>query len=188
MDPLDNDYGIVDPSTVSPRPVGQYYGLIGGLALVAFGLVTYLFDMVDYSGQSGNWGINLLNWAIMGGAIFMAIKTHKERDLGGYITFGRSFATGMWTSLFIALLVAVWSFLLFTVVDPSLAETIQSLSIEQMEEQGLSEEEMEASMGFVSMFTSPTAITLMGFFGTLLWGLILSLIVGAILKKDPPMA
>lgn len=190
MTTLDDDYKMIDPANVSPRPVAQKYGLIGSLVLIVVGLLTHLLGITDLSqqGGTGNWIANILNWGVMVGVIVLAIKTHRDSDLGGYISMGRGFKTGMIATLMMAIVMAVWSYVFFTLVAPEALEMIKEVALEEMESQGLSEEQMEASAGMMGFFTSPTFLVLVSLIGTLITGAIFSLIAGAIMKKETSQA
>ena len=51
----------------------------------------------------------------------------------------------------------------------------------------LSDDEIESMSWFADIFSSPLFWTIASFFGALIWGAILSLIVSAIMKKDAPL-
>lgn len=189
MSTLDNPHSTVDPKGVSPWPTGSRYGLIAALVLIVLGLAVHLAGMVDYSNQNsaGNWVMNLVNWGVMIGAMVMAINHHRDKELGGYIKFGRAFTIGFIVSLIIAVISAIWTVVFFTMIEPDLINTILEASRDRMiEQQGMSEEQVEQSMPMVKMFVSPGAMAAFAGLGTLFFGLVFSLIVAAVLKKNPP--
>ena len=68
---------------------------------------------------------------------------------------------------------------------PDLLDIILEASRDQMiEQQGLSGEDLDNAMGFVSWMFTPTMMTLFATFGTLVFGAILSVIVGLVMKKE----
>lgn len=187
MDTLDAPK-MTDPTSVSPRPVGIRFGAIASLIMILIGLATYLGGLVDYSNQNSaiNWIVNLLNWAVMAGAMFLAMKKHRE-DLGGYMTFGRGFSVGFWAALIMSLITAVWAFLFFTFIAPDIITTIMDATADKMLEQGQSEEQVEQAMQYTKMFMTPVSFTIFGFIGTLMTGIIIALITAAISQRKPPV-
>lgn len=187
MSTLDHPNQGVDPSTVSPWPTSSRYGLIGALILIVAGLGMYLGNMIDYTGQdsSANWISNIVNWGIMIAVTVLAVKKHRDEELGGYISFGRAFQSGFFVNLVITLVTALWTFIFFSFVAPDLLDIILEASRDQMiEQQGLSGEDLDNAMGFVSWMFTPTMMTLFATFGTLIFGAILSVIVGLVMKKE----
>lgn len=119
-------------------------------------------------------------------AFVLAIKTHRDQDLGGYITFGRAFGVAFLTGLVIAAIGLVWSFLYMQFVDPSILETVAEATRQSMQDQGMSESDIEQAWGITSMFISAPAIALMGFIFTLFGTVIFGLIVAAVMRRNPP--
>ncbi len=188
MNQNDESTNYIDPSTVSPWPIALRYGLIWGLIGIALGLVAHVMGWNDPSNAGNNIvaGVlmGIISFAISITMLVMAIKQHRNQDLGGYITFGRAFSTGFFTVLISTLIATVWAVIMFTLIVPDFFELMEAGMIAQWEEQGLSESEIEQARGWAMMFTGPTAFTLSTFIGGLVWGSILSLIIAAIMKKD----
>jgi Protein of unknown function (DUF4199) len=189
MATLDDDFGYIDPATVSPWPTALRYGGIGSAILIILGLLIYLSGILDYeaiaAGEStaGSWISNLINYGITIGAIVMAIKFHKEKQLGGYLSFGRGFFTGFATSVVMGLFGAVWTYLFFGLIAPDVLEMMKEGAMSQM-----GEEQAEAAGGIMDAFMSPAAMAAFMFFGSLIFGVIVSLIASAVLKKEHPTA
>lgn len=190
MDTLDNPQ-IVDPKTVSPFPIATRYGLIASLILVAVGLAFYLGGFVDMSERGGaaNWISNIVNWAVMIGASVLAIRKHRDEELAGYISFGRAFTTGFLVNLIIAVVSLIWTYVFFSFVAPELIEQIVEKSMQQMSEQrGMSEEDIEKSMGMMKWMFSPLFFSISAGIAIALIGAIISLITAAIMKKPLPQS
>ena len=189
MSTLDNPNDYIDPSKVSAWPTASRYGLLAGLVLIVLALIVHLTGMVDYTNQSGgsNWIVNLLNWGITIAAIVLAVKQHRDSELGGFISFGRSFNVGFFVTLVIAVVSMVWGYVFFAFIEPGLIEEILEASREQMiEQQGMSEEQAEQGLKMMSWMFTPFMMSLMGGIFSLIAGIIFSLIVGAIMKKEHP--
>ena len=120
------------------------------------------------------------------GILVLAIKHHRNEELGGFISFGRGFQTGMLTTFFYAIIATVWMFVFINFVDTDMIENIQSTMVEQWEEQGLTDEQIEQAQSFTGFMSSKGFLIGAAFGGALLWGAILSLIISAVMKKDNP--
>lgn len=187
MSTLDNPNEGIRPESVSPWPTGTRYGLLAGLVLIVLGLLIHLTGMVDYTGQdsSSNWLTNLINWGVIAAAIVLAVKQHRDTELGGHITFGRSFFVGFIVTLLAAVVSMVWGYVFFSFVEPSLIESMLEMSRDQMmEQQGLSGSEVDNAMGMISWMFTPIMLSLMGGLALLVVGIIFSLIIAAIMKRE----
>ncbi len=186
MTTLDDERGFIDPSSVSPARVAQRYGLIGSLVLIVIGLLSHLLGLTDPSqqGGAGNWLATVLNWGTMIAVIVLAIKAHRDEDLGGYMKMGRGFKTGFYTTAIMAVLITIWTFVFFSFISPETLDLIREVSYEQLESQGLTDDQIEESAGMMEMFTSVPVLTAFSFIGTLIMGAIFSVISAAILKRE----
>ncbi len=110
----------------------------------------------------------------------MAVKKHRDEDLGGFITFGRAFGVGFLVTLVISAITAVWVYFYFGFIDPDMATAIMENSLAQ---QGIEDDAMIDQMKF---WFSPGAMAIYGLIGSLFFGAILSLIVAAVMKKNAP--
>ncbi len=176
----------IDPEKVPSRPTAFRWGLYGAMAAIAIGLIFYLTGLADFSENGGGRLNQVLSWVIWIATIFMAIRAHKEEDLGGYISFKRAFTTGTLAGLVFALITAVWTYLFFTLIAPDALQMVTEAAYTRMEEQGLSDDQIEASEGMLNMMTSPPVMSLMIFVSCIIVSLIISLILSAIMKKDVP--
>ncbi|MCB0568392.1 MAG: DUF4199 domain-containing protein [Phaeodactylibacter sp.] len=191
MSTLDNPNDRINQASVSPWPTGMRFGLITGLVLVVLSLVMTLSGIVNPADRNNpaNWISSLLSYAVMVGAIVMAIRQHRDKELGGYITFGRSFSLGFIVILISAVISMVYAYVYFTIIDPDMINTILDVSREQMvEDRGMSEEQAEQALSMTSWMFSPVMMTIFAGVGSLFMGAIFSLIVGAIMKRNPPEA
>jgi large-conductance mechanosensitive channel len=173
-------------------PLALRNGLIAGLILIAIGLVLQMTGLVDPANQqqgmnAGSLISFLINFLVMAGAAVLAVREYRDRVLGGLISLGGAFRMSMAVFLVIAVLTAVWTVLYMGLINPSILEMIREQTVEQAMERSGGElpEEAEKMMGF---FTSPWFIAVGAFFGTLFPGLVIALLVGLVMKKEPRSA
>ncbi len=185
MSTLDSP-NFVEPANVSTRSIGVRYGAIVSLILIAIGLLLHVAGMTDYSNQysAGDVINSVLTYGLIIGGLVMAMKKYRD-SAGGYMTFGKGFNTGFWASLVMAVITAVWTYLFFAVIDPSLPETIMEATRDRMLEQGQSEEAVDQAMQYTEMFLKPGMMTIFAGIGILFTGVIISLIVAAIMQRKP---
>src|SRR5690606_5939007 len=170
MTTLDEPMGYIDPKDVSPQPTALRYGVIWGLLGILLGLIAYLAGWTDVSGSNamsgGSMISSILSIALNVTILVMAIKYHRDKELGGYITFGRGFKTGMLTTFFYAIIAALWMAVFINFIATDMMENIQNAMYEQWEAQGLSDEQIEQAQQFTGFMQSKTVMVAMAFFGT----------------------
>lgn len=188
MDTLDNPR-LRDPSTIPYRQVVLRYGGLAALVLIVLNLLFTLTGFVDLSKQGGasNWIANIITWGVIAAFISMAMIKHRDQDLGGYISYGRAFMVGFMTTLVVALITVIWSYIYFALIDPEMLGTVLDASREQMmEQQNMDEAQVDQAMGYMSWMFTPGMFAVWAGIGTAFFGLIISLIAAAVIKKDIP--
>ena len=163
------------------------WGLITGMVSVFFGLVS---NMLGLSEKGGFTGMSLLLTVLSLGAtfytIYLGIKEAKEEKFGGYLTVGQGFKTGMGIALIASLISFAFSLIYLNLIDPDMVSRVTAVAEEQWEQQGMSEEQIEAARSMSGMFMNAWFFSLMAIVFGLFWGLIQSLIAASILKKEAP--
>lgn len=83
-------------------------------------LVTITLELSKYfmgwgnSGSSDEGAIYLiytLTFAISIAVVMMMLKTHRDKDLGGFISHQRAIVLAFWMGLFFGVLAAIWNFI-----------------------------------------------------------------------------
>lgn len=153
-------------------------GAILGAALVIFTLILYM------TGLTFSKGISYLSFLLLIGGIVLGIKNYKDQDQG-FISYGRALGVGMLTTLFASIIVALFTYILYTLIDPSLVEKGMEMARAQMAAKGnLTDEQMEMAMNISKKFMSPGVLAFMTILSYAFFGLIFSLIIAAFMKKD----
>lgn len=160
-------------------PTALRYGLIAGVVSVIVSLLMYLLDLHTNQGLA-----TVVSIAMLVTFIYLAQKSHRDNDLGGYMKFGRAIGVGMLTVLFMAIVGAVYNFIFFEFIDSSILEESLREAENKMLERGMSDDDIDQAMNITKIFVNPVffAATALFFSGVL--GLIVSLITGAITKRD----
>ncbi|MCU4154520.1 DUF4199 domain-containing protein [Carboxylicivirga sp. A043] len=157
------------------------YGLYLGLALIVYSLIIYLI------GLTGNQGASWLSYVIIIGMLAYAMMNYRDKVNGGFLKYGQGVGLGTLTAIYGGVLSSVFTFILMKYIDPALIDQIVNKALEDAMAKGTPEEQLEMVEKMVRMFTSPMAILLMGILGSGIMGAIISLILAAIFKKEPPM-
>jgi hypothetical protein len=154
------------------------YAIITALAMFIFSIILYITNM--YLNQSLNW----FSYAIMLAGLIFAVKDRRDKDLGGYITFGEAFKTGFLFSIITGVIGTVFSLIMMTFIAPDMIGEILKKAESDMINKGLPDEQIKVAMDWTRTLTKPLWMAILGLFASAFFGAILSLIVAAIFKKD----
>lgn len=187
MTTIDNPIMAPGPAP-SKWPVAIRWGVIGGLAGAALGMIWHVAGLTDFknSFSATNLLSMVLSWAISLGVISLGIKQYRDQHRDGFITFGEAFLTGFLVALVMAIFSAIFTSIYVAVIAPEFIETAVNESISRMEEQGMDDEQIDAAMKMTKLFISPIFFAVSALLSGLFGGAIFSLIGAAIMKKDPP--
>lgn len=160
------------------------YALITICVLIIWTMIQYLtgLDRSD-AGKYVNW----ISYPIMILFIVLTLKEVKTIN-GGYMTLGEGFKNGFMMMVVVALIMSAFTFIYFSYINPDLIEYVSEKAYSDMEDRGLSDEEIEQAMGVAKIFMGKGAMTAMAFLGNIVLGAIFSVIVAAIMKKERPAA
>lgn len=142
-------------------------------------ILTYVYQFLNIDQTSG---INYIKYIPYIGFMLLAQKEYREQ-LGGYLSFGEGFLTGFKYTVITAVLIALFTYIYWTVLSPQVFQQIMDTSRAKLEAKGnLTDDQINTALSFTTPgFTSALIVV-----GSLIVGTILALIGAAILKKDKP--
>ena len=154
-------------------------GIYIGVVLILVSVVLYVTSlMFETWAQYVSWPI------LIGGAIYAQLSYRKS--LGGEMTYGQALGAGVLALVFASVLSAIYTILLYTVVDPGLTEQTRVVMEQRMVEQGrVPAEQMDQALDMMMKFQKPPILAGMAILGGAFVGLIISLITGIFTKKNP---
>jgi len=159
--------------------VAMTYGTMYGLASSIVYLVFY-FGGADIESKSPQW----IGYLLLCIFIFLGIKSYRDQDLNGYITYGRSLGTGVLIGLFGGIITGFFTVLMFTVIDPGMAQKIMDAAQQRMVDKGMAEDQIEMGMKWTRKFMSPAILFVFSIVGSAFMALIFSLIISVFTKKE----
>lgn len=162
---------------------GVKYGLLAGLGVVVYTLVLYLVN-----------DTLIFGWASMLGMVIYIACMYKagvdERsENGGFITFKEALKPTFLTYVIGSLIATIFTYLLFTVIDPGLMDLQNEIAAERIQSMSgmLGEEGVEEALKRLeeqgAMKISDTAL---GYAMMLIFGFVIAAIISAIVKKKRP--
>jgi Protein of unknown function (DUF4199) len=98
-------------------------------------------------------------------------------------TYGQAFKTGMGIQLFCAIFSPVTTYVYLSVINPHFIDMMIQANRDKMEARGLGSDQIDRAEHMMRLFTTPGAQAIESFFGVLIFGAIVTLIVAAFLRR-----
>ena len=153
-------------------------GFILGLIGIVYSLVMYFLDLSFNKIQ----GFVFIIFQVV--ILYYLVKSYRDNFLHGRITYGQALGAGVIICLYYAILMALFNYILYTVIDTGLLSKQLAFTEEMMLKKGLPQAQVDAGMAIQSKIMKPAIIAPLSIFGTMLWGLIISLVVGIFVRKE----
>lgn len=159
------------------------YGLLLGILVVTLGVIMY----VTNNHIDPHWSFMVISFALFIAVVIYGIKAYKGEN-GGFLSLGEAIKVAVGIALIAALLAGIWNVLLATVIEPDYAEQMADFQREQMVERfpEMTEAQIEQGMEMSANFSSPW----IGFATVLvmymLFGLLVGLVAGLVMKQKNP--
>jgi hypothetical protein len=168
-----------DKVTVSQ--IGLKYGIIIGLIFIVYGMILQFLNldmkMMQYFGYA--------NYVILIVALVYAHKAFKEGG-DGFMTVGQGLGLGMLITIVSTVLSSIFTYIYIKFVDDSMLTKIKDAQIEEMENRGMDDAQIEQAMEIAGKFMSAEMIPIMAIVVMSIMGFIISLIVSLFTKKANP--
>jgi len=164
---------------VNPWKANLTNGVILGLAGVIFSLVLWFLDLTF------SRGFTMIFLVISIFLLYYFIKSYRDNYLHGMMTYGQSVGAGMIIWFYSAIIATIFTYLLFTLIDPELPAKALAMGEERLRASGKVPEEMiDSSMAMQKKIMTPTFMVISSFFGNMIYGLIIVLIVSIFTRKE----
>ncbi len=153
-------------------------GLIIGLIGIVYKMIMYFFDLSF--NQVQGWVFILLEFVIL----YFLLKSYRDNYNNGIITFGQALGAGMVIFLYYAIITAVFTYILYTLIDANLMDKQLAFTEQEMLKRGLPQEAIDMSMSIQRKIMKPEIIAPVSIIGSMFSGLIMSLIAAAFVRKE----
>lgn len=176
---------------VSPVSTAMRWGAILGVVGIATSLINYMVGGFNPENSESMFA-KLIQYGMYALIIFvlvMAMQQHRDKELGGYMKYGRGLGLGTLIGVFYGIIAALTAFAIFQFLMPAdFAEKAMNVAREKMLERNpdMSEEQIEMGLSMARKFMSPPLMSLMVFVGSVFICFLFSLIVSAFVKKSDP--
>lgn len=159
------------------------FGLITGVVLIVYTLLLYATNNI----LKQNFLLSIINYIILIAGIVKGTRAYRDQTLGGYISYTKALGYGVVMSIFTGVVLGVFTYLLYAVIDPGLMEQSMKMVEEEMLNRGMSPDQVESLSEMQRQIRSPFMMLIGSVFTYALLGLLFSLVTSAFLKKDKPI-
>ncbi len=175
--------------TITPGKSSINFGITFGIIMVLQFVIMYVLNINPQESPAIGVVINILNYLILPFAlIYLAANNYKTKINQGFISMGETIKVGLTVCVIASLIYGVF-YLIFDFIVPKFKEEllikIQEITIKQ--NPTLTSEQLKMSMKFVKIFMNPYIVVPFTIIMYCVIGLIHSLIVGVIIKKNKPV-
>ncbi|MCB0508392.1 MAG: DUF4199 domain-containing protein [Chitinophagales bacterium] len=164
-------------TSVNIQPIAIRFGLIASFVSILSSLMLYFFNL-EYNGF-WKWLPTILILAI----IIITQKQVVQLNAPYQFSFGELFKFGFVIALISAIALLLYFILYSNFIMPDFIDKIMEVSRKQLEEKGMSEEQIESALEMSKKFMSPTLMMVMSFISSLIMGSLTALIGAGIFKN-----
>ncbi len=175
---------------VSPSKSGLIYGILFGVVMILEFMIVYVIGMQSLADTSTGLMINLANYLVLPIVfIYLGCTNYKNNINNGYISLVESLKVGISIAFIAAMIYALFS-VIFNLIFPEFINEMAVLSRNAMIKQNpkVTEAELEMGLSMMKKFMSPYIVFPVTLAMYSFIGLIYSLLIGTILKKESPNA
>lgn len=164
---------------VTPTSVGLRFGALTGLVsiIISFGINAVHLETSP---------IRYLTTAVLVVGIILAQRDFKLRN-AGFMSYGQGLGVGTVLSVVVGLLSAAFTYVYTNFVDPDMMTRAMEKVRTDMEAKGtMSDAQIDQAMAMSAKFTSGPILLVLVLIGSVVIGLLISLITSAVIKNAKP--
>ncbi|PYE81092.1 uncharacterized protein DUF4199 [Winogradskyella epiphytica] len=163
----------------SIKPIAYTYGLYSALISIGILVIMYVTNM------DKSWTVSIVSIVLSIAIYFYGIKAFKEAN-GNLLSIGQAIKVGLAIAVIGGLISAVYSYFHYEFIYPEFIDMQRETAYKQMVEANpnMTAEQIEQSLGITNIFMNSTFFSLSSVIGSLIFGLIISVILGLFMRKD----
>ncbi|RZJ55792.1 MAG: DUF4199 domain-containing protein [Flavobacterium sp.] len=173
---------------ISPAKSGLMFGVLFGTIMVLEFVIMYVIGMKSLVNSSAGIVVNLANYLVLPILfIFLGCNNYKKNINNGFISFSECLKIGVSITVIAALVYGIFN-VIFNFIFPEFINEMLEISKMGMLKQNpnMTDKELEMGLGMVKKFMNPLIVFPVTLVMYAFFGLIYSLIVGAIVKNEKP--
>lgn len=164
---------------VTTAAVGLRYGLLTGLVSILF---SFGLNVTHQESSPARY----ITFAILIGGIVLAMNYFKQQNRG-FMDFGQGVGIGAIVSAVVGLMSGIFTYVYMAFIDTDMLARITDKIRTDMEARGgMSDEQIDQAVAMSSKFMNGPFVVGAALLGTVLFGLLLSLVISAFIKNAQP--
>jgi hypothetical protein len=177
----------MEEKAVSIWKSSMNYGIYLGIISILLSVIIWAGGIMEKMGIFGSAIIGLISLLITFIALFIFTKIYRNKEVGGYISFGHAFKFAFLVVVFSIIISSIYNYIFYTVIDPDYMKNmmlmLQEKTQQYMQKVGAPESQIEKTMEKFEEIPSIWKTLRQGVIYGIVGGGIISLIVAAIVKK-----
>lgn len=166
---------------VSTARIALKWGLIYGLLSIVVNTIIYTFNLLEHQ-----WINTVVSIVLSFGVLYLAFKEFRDLN-GGFMKFGQGLGLGMLLFVTGGVLASGYDFVYKRLIDPGIIDKQLEIVEMQYEKAGMSPEMIEQALEAAKPWMNGPLTPVVMVFSFAFIGFICSLIMAAIMKKNPPV-
>jgi hypothetical protein len=176
---------------VSPVNTAFRWGMLLALVNVIISLINYFAGNLepDKINSPLTKVMQFAMYAIIILVLVLAMQQHRDKELGGYMKYGRGLGLGTLIGVFYGIVSAITAFVMFKyVMSADYTDRLLEMTRQDMMEKNpnMTDDQMEMGLSWARKFITPGGAALFAFIGSVALSFFFSLIVAAFVKKNNP--
>ena len=157
------------------------YGIYLGISSIILSVANYSFGNI----YEPHWSVNIISYLLIITFIVLGIKFFKDYN-NGFISLGQAVKIGLGIALISGVLSVIYFILFANFIEPDFITNLGEVQEQMMYEKfpDMDEAIIERQIEMSKKFMSPGIMSALVLIGSLIAGLIISLIAGLIMKKE----
>ncbi|MFP4845726.1 DUF4199 domain-containing protein [Winogradskyella sp. PE311] len=169
----------MEHQTAPIKPIAYTWGLYSALISIT-GLIIMYIANIDKS------------WILSGASLILGILVYVygirayKLSNANVLSVGQAIKVGLAIAVIGGLITAIYSYVHYEFIYPEFIEMQKETAYNQMIENNpsMTQDQIDQAMGMSSMFMTPGFFSIMSIIGALVFGLIVSLITGLIMRSN----
>lgn len=155
---------------------------------VILGLLVLVWTLIHgFTGWYKDEGMSWTFWMVIPFQVIMLVWMLKNTMKQGF-AYGQQVKAGIVMSLVAAVIIFVGSYLITTTLFPTYFADVSAMAGRALTKQGMSPEQVQAALATQAPMLTPLRSSCTGFVGTVVTGLVVSLLAAVMIRHKPAAA
>ena len=164
---------------VTTTPVALRYGMLTGLVSILF---SFGLSIMHQESSPARY----ISFAILIGGIVFAMNTFKQQNQG-FMSYGQGLGIGTVLSAVVGLMSGIFTYVYMTFIDTEIMGRITEKMRTDMEARGgMTDEQIDQAIAMSGKFMHGPFMLVFALLGSILIGVLLSLVISAFIKNAQP--